>query len=117
MLTPLRHGAYRAPRTPGADRDIYFTPGKQVDIVDYPESLRAIRGGWFLAAVDDEAADPGERAMLVEAGYTGGRRRRWAGPDRDWLLEIFVDAESRPVPGLGPALRALVALALSASPA
>ncbi len=51
--------------------------------------------------------------MLVEAGYTGVFGAGGGGQGRDWLLEVFLDADSPPVPGLGPALRALVALALS----
>jgi hypothetical protein len=84
-----------------------------VDLEDYPETLRAVRGGWFSARVDDESADPGERAMLVQGGYLAVVAAGGGGQGRDWLLEVFLDADSPPVPGLGPALRALVALALS----
>jgi hypothetical protein len=113
VLVPRQHGTCRAPHEPGTDRDRYFTPGEPVCIDDYPETIRTMLGGWFSAAIDDESADPGERAMLVEAGYTGVFGAGGGGQGRDWLLEVFLDAESPPVPGLGPALRALVALALS----
>jgi diguanylate cyclase (GGDEF)-like protein len=114
LLTDCRHGTYRAPRHPGADKQRFFTPETPVDLEDYPESLRATRGGWFSASVHDETADPGERAMLVQGGYLCVVGAGGPGGGQDWLLEIYLDADSRPVPpGLGPALRALVALALS----
>jgi diguanylate cyclase (GGDEF)-like protein len=114
LLTDCRHGTYRAPRHPGADRERFFTPETPVDLEDYPETLRATRGGWFNASIDDEAADPSERAFLVSGGYTNVVGAGGPGGGRDWLLEIYLDADSGPPPaGLGPALRALVALALS----
>jgi len=52
--------------------------------------------------------------MLVQGGYLCVVGAGGPGGGQDWLLEIYLDADSRPVPpGLGPALRALVALALS----
>jgi diguanylate cyclase (GGDEF)-like protein len=114
MLTDCRHGTYRAPRHPGADKERFFMPETPVNLADYPETLRATRGGWFSASADDEAADPSERAFLVQGGYTRVVGAGGPGGGQDWLLEIYLDADSGPVPsGLGPALRALVALALS----
>ncbi len=113
LLTALRHGTYRRPDAPGQDRERYFTAGQSFDLTDYPETLLAIRGGWFSAAVDDPAVNPPERDVLVEGGFQGVVGAGGPGVDRDWLLEVFTDTYSRPVLGLGPALRALVALALS----
>ncbi len=112
-LTSGRHGAYRAAETPGSERERYFTVGQHFDLVDFPETLRAVRGGWFAASIDDPTTDPKEQRVLREGGFSGVVAAGGSGADNDWLLEVFTDRYSRSVRGLGPALRALVGLALS----
>ena len=100
LLTALRHGTYRAPREPGADRERYFTPGESASTSrTTPRACAPSAADGSARRVDDESADPGERAMLVEGGYLGVVGAGGAGQGRDWLLEIFLDADSPPRAG------------------
>lgn len=112
-LHPRCYGAARPPAAPGPDRSQFFEVDVVVPLAEFPDTVRVLAGGWFEQHVDDPDGDPAELAVLQEGGYravvgAGGTR---AG--EGWLLEVFADEHSPSMTGLGPTLRALVALALA----
>ena len=113
LISGVRYGAYRASERVHLDQDSYLGTAQGYVLDELPDTVRALRGGWFVAALDGTKGDPGELKVLVEEGCTGllgvGATRAGIG----YLLEVFADEFSAPVAELGPAVRALVALAVS----
>jgi hypothetical protein len=93
--------------------------GTEFDLDEYPTTASVVAGGVTLLTTSDPMADPAEVAILDGMGavalvMAGGRE---AGGD-GWLLELFADEMSLSVRELLPAVRALVAVAISeAAPA
>ncbi|MGH8867863.1 MAG: diguanylate cyclase domain-containing protein [Actinomycetes bacterium] len=88
--------------------------GTEWPLAEYPQSRDAVAGGWFAVELGGPGNDPAEEAVLVASGHTsmvaaGGT----AAGGSAWLVEVFADALSLSVVGLGPALRGLVAAALA----
>ena len=89
---------------------------EEYPLADYPRTAAILeRGGGFVVAADDAAADPAERALLAEWGHVSVLAA--AALDRDgagWLVELFGDRHS--AAGLTaalPELRLLVAEAVA----
>ena len=83
---------------------------------DYPETARLLRdGGAFEVRLDDEAADPSERALLAELGYDRLLAIGVPTPAGAWLIEIYGDARSLPLLPMAAPLRVLAAEAVRAS--
>lgn len=82
-------------------------------IEDYPLSAAALSGGGFAVRADQLDADPAELAVLDGSGHDGVIGAGVTAPSGTrWLLEIYVDALSRPVPGLEHVLPGLLAMAV-----
>ncbi len=86
-------------------------------LADYPVTRAVLAGGKAVVRVDDDEADPRERAVVEGAGavalvMAGGHDR----DGRGWLVEMFVDEVSGDVSALPTALRALTACALLTPP-
>ncbi len=100
----LRHTPISAPQAYDLQVDRTFR------LDDYPMSTQAIeRDGWFSVAVDDEHADPEERAVLRDMGMRHLVAIGCSDGSTGWLLELY---------GRGTALDASVVgsvLALAAS--
>lgn len=85
-------------RTPGLTT---FTPIEEqvYTLHDYPATAAALRSGeGFSVHVDDPGADPAERTLLAELGneYVILLAETDA-EGNGWILELFGDAESRPL--------------------
>jgi len=74
------------------DNDVYA-------IDEYPATARLIRSGagGFVARVDDEAADPAERELLVQQKRTAVLAAVAADHDHTWLLELYADEGTAPL--------------------
>lgn len=88
----------------------------QYSLRKYPETARLLRdGGAFEVRLDDEAADPSERALLAELGYDRLLAIGVPTPAGAWLIEIYGDARSLPLLPMAAPLRVLAAEAVRAS--
>ncbi|GAA1224357.1 hypothetical protein GCM10009665_13260 [Kitasatospora nipponensis] len=88
-------------------------PDAVFDLQHYPLTRRAVRGGSFALRTGAVGNDPGEEAVLVVGGYRGMVAAGGANPAGGWLLELFADDATLPLGQVAPALRSLVAVALS----
>ncbi len=88
-------------------------------LADYPLTAQIMeRGGGFAIDVEDEAADPRERALLAEWGFTAVTAVAALAPDGSaWLLELFSDRRTHALPASLPELRLLAAEAAGRGPA
>ncbi len=94
-------------------RAVIEAPDAVFDLRSYPLTARAVRGDAFWLRAGAPGNDPAEEAVLVVGGYramvaAGGRNVAGG-----WLLEVFADEATLPLTGVAPALRALLAVALS----
>ncbi len=88
-------------------------PDAVFDLQHYPLTRRAVRGGSFALRTGAAGNDPAEEAVLVVGGYRGMVAAGGANPAGGWLVELFADDSTLPLGQIAPALRALVAVALS----
>jgi diguanylate cyclase (GGDEF)-like protein len=88
-------------------------PDAVFDLEHYPLTRRAVRGGSFALRTGAAGNDPAEEAVLVVGGYRGMVAAGGANPAGGWLVELFGDDATLPLGQVAPALRALVAVALS----
>ena len=114
-IVGVRYGAYRATQDHDFAQNAYLGTSRGFTLREYPETARAMRGGWLLATLGDAYSDPAEQAILAEGGYTAMIAAGGSTQEQGFLLEVFVDQFSAPIDDLGPAMRALVGLALSAA--
>jgi hypothetical protein len=91
-------------------------PDDEYSLGDYPETARLLRdGGAFEVRVDDETADPSERALLSELGHDRLLAIGVPTPAGACLIEIYGDARSLPLLPMAAPLRVLAAEAVRAS--
>jgi hypothetical protein len=74
------------------DNDVY-------PVDQYPATARLIRAGagGFVVHIDDESADPAERALLAQQKRTAVLASAAADHDYTWLLELYADEASAPL--------------------
>jgi len=113
-LRPVRVAANREPGAVGAHGDCCLGEDQSFALDSYPSLDQAARGGWFATAwSEEEPSDPPARGSLAASGCrqlaAAGARRG----DEQWLVAVCADEWTRPLAAVGPALRALVAQALS----
>ena len=88
-------------------------------LADYPLTAEVLeRGGGFAIDAADESADPRERALLAEWGFTAVTAAAALAPDGTaWLIELFSDARTHALPAALPELRLLAGEAAGRGPA
>ena len=88
-------------------------------LADYPLTAEVLqRGGGFAIDAADEGADPRERALLREWGFTAVTAAAALAPDGSaWLVELFSDARTHALPASLPELRLLAGEAAGRGPA
>ncbi|MGF1429702.1 diguanylate cyclase domain-containing protein [Kitasatospora sp. LaBMicrA B282] len=127
LMHTARHAVYRMTSGPGARAGL--TPGAArraeslrarieapdavFDLDHYPLTRRAVAGGSFALRTGAAGNDPAEEAVLVVGGYRGMVAAGGANPAGGWLVELFADDATLPLGQVAPALRTLVAVALS----
>lgn len=88
MLSTDSLGLRRTPVTAPQPYDLQVDRRFRLD--DFPLTLRAIeRDEWFAVAADDQDADPGERAVLVEMGMRHLVALGCHDRQNGWLLELY----------------------------
>jgi hypothetical protein len=90
--------------------------GGRYDVLDFPATAAAMRGGGFIVQADDPEADPAELAILDDlaaVAVVGAGGTDPAG--RPWLIEVYTDPSSGSARDLGILLRVLMNLALHPS--
>jgi diguanylate cyclase (GGDEF)-like protein len=101
------------PPAEGWGRARIEAPDAVFDLDHYPLTGRAVRGGGFALRTGAVGNDPAEEAVLVVGGYRGMVAAGGANAAGGWLVELFADDATLPFGQVAPALRALVAVALS----
>jgi diguanylate cyclase (GGDEF)-like protein/putative nucleotidyltransferase with HDIG domain len=88
-------------------------------LADYPLTAEVLeRGGGFSIDEADESADPRERELLAEWGFTAVTAAAALAPDGTaWLVELFSDARTHALPAALPELRLLAGEAAGRGPA
>jgi diguanylate cyclase (GGDEF)-like protein len=88
-------------------------------LADYPLTAEVLeRGGGFAIDAADESADPGERELLAEWGFTAVTAAAALAPDGTaWLIELFSDARTHALATALPELRLLAGEAARRGPA
>jgi diguanylate cyclase (GGDEF)-like protein len=94
-------------------RAVIEAPDAVFDLRSYPLTSRAVRGDAFSLRAGAPGNDPAEEAVLVVGGYRGMVAAGGRNVAGGWLVEVFADEATLPLAGVAPALRALVAVALS----
>ncbi|TWE17661.1 diguanylate cyclase (GGDEF)-like protein [Kitasatospora atroaurantiaca] len=118
LMRTAQHAVYRmtsGPTTTGAEtqRAQIEAPDAVFDLGHYPQTRRAARGGAFALRAGAPGNDPAEEAMMVVSGYKGMVAAGGVNAAGGWLVELFADEATLPFGQVAPALRALVAVALS----
>ncbi|MHA6760440.1 GGDEF domain-containing protein [Streptacidiphilus sp. PAMC 29251] len=118
QMRTAHYGVRRMTRGPGSiraqvQRAINEAPDAVFDLRSYPLTAQAVRGGAFSMRVGVPGNDPAEEAVLLVGGYRSVLAAGGHNPAGGWLIELFADDSTLPFAALGPALRALVAVALS----
>ena len=88
-------------------------------LADYPLTAEVLeRGGGFAINEADESADPRERSLLAEWGFTAVTAAAALAPDGTaWLIELFSDGRTHALPAALPELRLLAGEAAGRGPA
>ncbi|WP_051943697.1 GGDEF domain-containing protein [Streptacidiphilus rugosus] len=120
-IQTVRYGIRRMTRGPGSTRAqmlraVNEAPDAVFDLAAYPLTLAAVRGGNFGLRTGVPGNDPAEEAVLVVGGYRAMVAAGGTNPAGGWLIELFADDSTLSLAGIGPTLRALVAVALSGPP-
>ena len=113
-------GSERRDRYDAEASDVRFSvEDESYALADYPLTADILeRGGGFAIDAGDEAADPRERALLADWGFTAVTAAAALAPDGSaWLLELFSDARTHALPAALPELRLLAAEAAGRGPA
>ncbi len=126
-ISRRRPGAETVETVLGAERRERYDPSdvrfsvedEAYALADYPLTAQIMeRGGGFAIDVEDEGADPRERALLSEWGFTAVSAVAALAPDGSaWLLELFSDRRTHALPASLPELRLLAAEAAGRGPA
>ncbi|MEZ0065301.1 diguanylate cyclase (GGDEF)-like protein [Streptacidiphilus sp. MAP12-20] len=120
-MQTARYGIRRMTRGPGStraqvQRAVNEAPDAVFDLAAYPLTMTAIRGGCFGLRTGVPGNDPAEEAVLVVGGYRAMVAAGGSNPAGSWLVELFADESTLSLAGVGPTLRALVAVALAGPP-
>jgi diguanylate cyclase (GGDEF)-like protein len=113
-------GSERRDRYDGGAPDVRFSVDDEAyALADYPLTAEILeRGGGFAIDEADESADPRERALLAEWGFTAVTAAAALAPDGTaWLVELFSDARTHALPAALPELRLLAGEAAGRGPA
>lgn len=114
MLSTDSLGLRRTPVTAAQPYDLQVDRRFRLD--DFPLSVRAVeQDAWFAVAVDDEHADPGERAVLDEMGMRHLVALGCHDGRDGWLLELYGRAPRLDIAVVGSTL-ALAGSALLCRP-
>ncbi|MEY9849278.1 diguanylate cyclase (GGDEF)-like protein [Streptacidiphilus sp. BW17] len=118
QMHTVRYGIRRMTRGPGStraqvQRAMNEAPDAVFDLGAYPLTAQAIRGGSFGMRTGVPGNDPAEEAVLVVGGYRAMAAAGGTNPAGGWMLELFADETTLSLTGVGPTLRALVAVAIS----
>ncbi len=103
-------GAERRDRYDPDAPDVRFSVADEAyALADYPLTAEVLeRGGGFSIDEADESADPRERALLAEWGFTAVTAAAALAADGTaWLIELFSDARTHALPSALPELRLL----------
>ena len=117
-MRTVHYGVRRMTRGPGSiraqvQRAVNEAPDAVFDLRSYPLTARAVRGSAFHVRTGVQGNDPAEEAVLLVGGYRAVLAAGGSNPAGGWLIELFADDSTLTLTGLGPTLRALVAVALS----
>ncbi|MFC1416998.1 GGDEF domain-containing protein [Streptacidiphilus cavernicola] len=117
-MRTAHYGVRRMTRGPASvraqiQRAINDAPDAVFDLRSYPLTSQAVRGGAFTMRTGVPGNDPAEEAVLLVGGYRAVLAAGGHNPAGGWLIELFADESTLPFAALGPALRSLVAVALS----
>jgi diguanylate cyclase (GGDEF)-like protein/putative nucleotidyltransferase with HDIG domain len=125
-ISRRRPGADAVETVLGAERRERYDPSdvrfsvedESYALADYPLTAQIMeRGGGFAIDAEDESADPRERALLDEWGFTALTAVAAMAPDGSaWLVELFSDRRTHALPGALPELRLLAAEAAGRGP-
>ena len=112
------YGVRRMTRGPGSvraqvQRAINEAPDAVFDLRAYPLTAQAVRGSAFSMRAGVPGNDAAEEAVLLVGGYRAVLAAGGHNAAGGWLVELFADESTLSFAALGPALRALVAVALS----
>jgi diguanylate cyclase (GGDEF)-like protein len=113
-------GSERRDRYDPEGGDVRFSvEDESYALADYPLTADILeRGGGFAIDAADDHADPKERALLAEWGFTAVTAAAALAPDGTaWLVELFSDARTHALPTALPELRLLAAEAAGRGPA
>lgn len=118
LMRTTEHAVYRMTGGPGSSRAVtqraqIEAPDAVFDLGHYPLTRRAVHGGAFALRAGGTANDAAEEAVMVVSGYKAMVAAGGTNPAGGWLLELFADDSTLPLGQIAPALRALVAVALS----
>ncbi|MGH3329154.1 MAG: diguanylate cyclase domain-containing protein [Streptomycetales bacterium] len=113
VLRTVRYSVYRMPGEPSPAREVRDALRGTFDLNEHPQRAAAAGGGAFVLEVGVPGNDPAEEAALAAGGYRAVLAGGVPGPGGGWLVEVLTDEISGPVRGLEPALRALLAVAVT----
>ncbi|GGR03076.1 GGDEF domain-containing protein [Kitasatospora griseola] len=118
LMRTARHAVYRMTGGPASaraqtQRAQIEAPDAVFDLRHYPLTGRAVTGGAFALRVGAPGNDAAEEAVMVVSGYRAMVAAGGANPAGGWLVELFADESTLPLGQVAPALRSLVAVALS----
>ena len=112
-------GAERRDSYDGRAGDMRFTAhDESYALADYPLTADAMEaGGGFAIEASDVAADPGERELLAQWGFTAVTAAAAISPDGSaWLVELYSDPRTHALPAALPELRLLAGEAAGRGP-
>ena len=118
QMRTAHYGVRRMTRGPGSvraqvQRAINEAPDAVFDLRSYPMTAQAVRGGAFSMRAGIPGNDPAEETVLLVGGYRAVLAAGGHNAAGGWLVELFADESTLSFAALGPALRSLVAVALS----
>jgi diguanylate cyclase (GGDEF)-like protein len=118
QMRTSHYGVRRMTRGPGSiraqvQRAVNEAPDAVFDLRSYPLTAEAVRGHAFTMRAGVPGNDPAEEAVLQVGGYRAVLAAGGSNAAGGWLVELFADESTLSFAALGPALRALVAVALS----
>ena len=103
-------GAERRDRYDPGAADMRFTAhDESYALADYPLTAEVMEeGGGFAIEASDLGADPGERELLAQWGFTAVTAAAAVAPDGSaWLLELYSDPRTHALPAALPEVRLL----------
>ena len=112
-------GAERRDRYDDGAPDMRFTAHDETyALADYPLTAEVMEeGGGFAIEAADVGADPDERELLAQWGFTAVTAAAAIAPDGSaWLVELYSDPRTHALPAALPELRLLAGEAVGRMP-